>query len=234
MCINISLKIFLFIILFIFSKQIEIYSLLMIFAFLHEMGHLIAGILLGFKPKNINIMPLGIYIKFDIPITTYNKKLFKSNILSLKKIIIAFAGPMVNILFIILFIMFNISSNLISFQNIIYANLLIFIFNLIPIYPLDGGRILKNILKIIFGNEKALKMTNKISNITMIIISIISSIAILYYKNIALFFITIYLWGITIIQNKRYNLKSRIYKQIEEYDNLNSQNFSENIAKIHN
>ena len=35
--------------------------------------------------------------------------------------------------------------------NMIYANFLIGIFNLIPIYPLDGGRILKEFLYIFKG-----------------------------------------------------------------------------------
>lgn len=39
---RIDLKIFLFIILFYCTKQIEVYAMIMFFAILHEMGHLIA------------------------------------------------------------------------------------------------------------------------------------------------------------------------------------------------
>ena len=226
--INISLKIFLFVTIFILTNQIEIYVLLMIFAVLHEIGHLVAGILLGFKPKKINFMPLGFCIQFNIPVEIYNRRLLKSNILSLKKLIIALAGPLVNLILSIIFIALHMNINL------IYANILICIFNLIPIYPLDGGRIIKNTLKIIFGNKKALKLTNVISNVLMIILSMISSVAILYYKNIAIFFIVIYLWIVTIIENKKYNLKNKIYKEIENYNNIYKQKFSENVAKIHN
>lgn len=226
--INISLKIFLFVTIFILTNQIDIYVLLMIFAVLHEIGHLVAGILLGFKPKKINFMPLGFCIQFNIPVEIYNRRLLKSNILSLKKLIIALAGPLVNLILSIIFIALHMNINL------IYANTLICIFNLIPIYPLDGGRIIKNTLKIIFGNKKALKLTNVISNVLMIILSMISSVAILYYKNIAIFFIVIYLWIVTIIENKKYNLKNKIYKEIENYNNIYKQKFSENVAKIHN
>ena len=226
--INISLKIFLFVTIFILTNQIDIYVLLMIFAVLHEIGHLVAGILLGFKPKKINFMPLGFCIQFNIPVEIYNRRLLKSNILSLKKLIIALAGPLVNLILSIIFIALHMNINL------IYANILICIFNLIPIYPLDGGRIIKNTLKIIFGNKKALKLTNVISNVLMIILSMISSVAILYYKNIAIFFIVIYLWIVTIIENKKYNLKNKIYKEIENYNNIYKQKFSENVAKIHN
>ncbi len=39
---RIDLKIFLFIILFYCTKQIEVYAMIMFFAILHEIGHLIA------------------------------------------------------------------------------------------------------------------------------------------------------------------------------------------------
>ena len=44
---RIDLKIFIFLVLFYFTKQIEIYALIMIFAIIHELGHLVAGILMG-------------------------------------------------------------------------------------------------------------------------------------------------------------------------------------------
>ena len=47
---RIDLKIILFFILFYFTKQIEIYALMMIFAIIHEIAHLIAGIMLKMKP----------------------------------------------------------------------------------------------------------------------------------------------------------------------------------------
>ena len=51
----------------------------------------------------------------------------------------------------------------ISIELLIYSNLLIFIFNMLPIYPLDGGRILKAIVHIKYGLFTAYVITNKIS-----------------------------------------------------------------------
>ena len=72
MSIKIDLKIFLFAIIYLITKQIKIYAILMLFAFIHEIGHLIIGILLGFKPMSINITPYGLQIEFKIHCEEYN------------------------------------------------------------------------------------------------------------------------------------------------------------------
>lgn len=215
MTITINLKIFLFAIIFYFTKQIEIYALLMIFAILHEMGHLICGIILGLKPKSLKIMPLGISIEFSVICNDYNKKIKNANLLSLKKIIIALAGPITNFIIIAIFLILEKYMNFLLCNQIIYANILIAIFNLLPIYPLDGGRCIKSLIHILKGNKQAIEYTNYISNICVILITMIASIGIYYYKNIAILLIIIYLWTLTIIENKKYNTKKRIYKIIE-------------------
>ena len=56
-------------------------------------------------------------------------------------------------------------------QETIYTNLLIMFFNLIPIYPLDGGRILKRILHIKFDTIKTETLITKITEINLIILT---------------------------------------------------------------
>ncbi len=129
--------------------------------------------------------------------------------------IIAFAGPITNLIIILIYLLFDVSTFGLSREMIIYSNMIIGLFNLLPLYPLDGGRIIKNILHITFGLKKAIIYTNKVSNAVMIILTAISSIAILYFQNIAILLIVIYLWYLIIKQNKRYATKMRIYKAIE-------------------
>ena len=128
--------------------------------------------------------------------------------------IVSLAGPCTNFLIILIssYTKINIFSNLI----IVYANLLIMIFNLIPIYPLDGGRILRGIIHMIVGKKEAEKYINIISFITLLIISFFASIGIYYIKNISLFFIIIFLWTLYINQDTIYKKRLKIYNLIEK------------------
>lgn len=216
---RIDLKIFLFLILFYLTKQIEIYAMIMIFALIHELGHLFTGLILQMKPQKLEIMPFGVSISFKINTEDYNKKIKSGNTLNIKKMMVAIAGPLTNL--IIIFITYNLKVDIIKAMMIIYTNLLIILFNLLPIYPLDGGRILKEFLHIIQGKRKSEESINNISIITTIIITAIGSILILYLKNIAIFIIIMYLWYLVLKENSKYLNKKKLYDKIEK---INSEN----------
>lgn len=210
MRIRIDLKIFIFIIIFILTKQIEIYGVLMLFAFIHECGHMIVGILLKFSPNKLEIMPYGLSVGFNVNYDDYNIKVKKGNKLAIKKLIIAMAGPITNLIITIIFMCFPINFIGIKRELIIYSNILIGIFNLIPIYPLDGGRIVKNILHINCGLQQSYKITNEISKITISILTAFCSIIILYMHNIAILIILGYLWYLVIKHTRLYEKKMKL------------------------
>lgn len=224
MQIKINLKIFLFLAIFIITKQIKIYTIIMTFALIHELGHVLMGIILGFKPSSISIIPTGFSVDFETECKNYNIKIKNGNLLTIKKIAIAIAGPMTNLVLILIMAVYYSITKRAKILNIpvdlaIYSNILILIFNLIPVYPLDGGRILKGMLHIFCGLYDSYTLTNKISNTTIIILTMIGSIAILVYKNIAILIILAYLWALTINQNKKFNLKMKIWNKIRENKN---------------
>lgn len=211
---RIDLKIFLFIILFYVTKQIEIYAIIMFFAILHEFGHLLAGLLLGMKPEKMEIMPYGVSISFKLTPEDYNKKIGRGNQLELKKIIVALAGPVTN--FIIILIIWQLRVNIFLGLMMLYSNLLLILFNLLPIYPLDGGRVIKGILHIFLGKMKAEKYCNHISFITLMIVTFISSIAVYQAENIAIFLIVLVLWGIFIKEDRIYARRNKIYNLVKK------------------
>lgn len=225
MQIKVDLKIFLFLLIFIITHQIKIYMLLMVFALIHEFGHLVMGLILGLKVESISIIPIGFTIKFKLETDSYNIKIKNANLLAIKKLIIALSGPIVNILVIFIILIYHFVTKNIMILNIpleliIYSNLLIFIFNMIPVYPLDGGRVIEQVTYIFFGLKNSYIITNKITNVTTIILTIIASIYVLIYKNIAIVIIIIYLWILTINENKRFKIKQKIIKGFERSKNL--------------
>ena len=194
MKIRIDLKIFIFLIIFYFTHQIKIYIIIMFFSFLHELGHIIVGIILKMKIEKIEMLPCGFSSSFQANLKDYEYKIKNANLLTLKKIIIALAGPILSLTLVIIFTYVNIPY--ITKQDAIYSNLLISIFNLIPLYPLDGGRIIKGILHIEFGKDKSESLTNSVSKTTIIVLTIVSSIAVYCLKNVAIFLICVFLWSI--------------------------------------
>lgn len=190
MRIRIDLKILIFLIIFYFTNQMKIYLIIMFFCILHEIGHIIAGLILKMRPEKIEIMPFGLSSSFYTDLND-NK---------MKEIIVTLAGTLTSLALAIL--CEYIDFRYITMQEAVYSNILILLFNLIPIYPLDGGRIIKGILHIKLGAVEADNLINKISYITMIVLTIICSITVYYYKNLAIFLICLFLW-ITVLKEKK-------------------------------
>lgn len=152
---------------------------------------------------------------YDVKREDYNIKIKKGNLLEVKKIFVALAGPLINVFIMIIFI-----SNIfdISYYDkilIIFSNMTLILFNILPIYPLDGGRILKGIFYILKGKYKAEEYIYHISYITLIILTAISSITLLYFKNIAIFIAIIFLWGLQIKENTIYQNRRKLYEAIK-------------------
>ena len=198
---RIDLKILIFLIIFYFTNQLSIYLWTMLFCFIHELGHLIMGLILGFKPEKIEMTPFGFFLEFNPTTKKNDKQILKTNIL------VAAAGPLTNLIIIFAILFFNIS--FIGRDLLVYANLLIFAFNLIPIYPLDGGRILKCILDRFYNDIRVENLINKISNFYIIVLTMIGSIAIYYLKNISILIIIGYLWYLVIKENKKISIKRK-------------------------
>lgn len=219
MYIKLDLKIFLFGLIFLATNSLQIYTILMIFALIHEMSHLLMGVALGYKPETITIMPYGFKLNFRVNSYEYNTKILKGNLVSIKKLVIALAGPMSNLIMATMFYLIMIKTGKtqilnIEVENIIYGNLLIMIFNLIPIYPLDGAKIMKEILHLIFGNQKSIELLRRISWISISLITAATGILILYIKNLNLILALAYLWIIALKCEKQLELKEKIYKAL--------------------
>lgn len=134
-----------------------------LFSALHELGHLIALLICKGKPDRLVFAYYGIGLKHSSDLNDFSELIFLT------------AGIVVNLFFCI----FNIKRDI---------NLALLIVNALPIYPLDGGRILKIILNTFF-NLTISDMIFKAISVFIIILLIITA---LYLKSVSLGFITLY------------------------------------------
>ena len=159
--------------------------------------------ILGINVKYIYIYPLGGISKFNMLLNDY----------IWKELLILLAGPLTqNIAYIILINIFNRDR-----EVILIYHLSILIFNLLPIYPLDGGRIVNLLFNIFIPYKKSLQLIVKISYITTLIIFIIQ-------KNITINIIVMLLFLLIII-HKEENKVNFIYNKFLLERVMNNYNF---------
>lgn len=194
MKIEINLKIFFLLILLFLFDNINTYLIFLFFILVHELSHLIVGILIGGKPQKMTISIFGVSVEFY----SYGKNK------TFSKLIFFFIGPIINIL--IGYLCYKYMGNSKEKLLIVYTNFALGIFNLLPILPLDGGKIMKEILKVILGFETSNKIMISISKCFLMIASLIYSVLIIEIKNIMILFLLIYLWYLYSIEEKKYLL----------------------------
>lgn len=154
----ISFTFFALIIILISLNKTEFLYSAIIFAILHEIGHLLA-----LKHFKISIE------EFKISLFGGNIKILNNNkIQYYQNAIISFCGPLVNLFFFVLFYLLNIFLKNKFINEIYVINLVLAAFNLLPFYNFDGGKILASILM----NFLQEKTVNYIITITSFIILI--------------------------------------------------------------
>ncbi len=100
----------------------------------HELAHLAAALAIGLKPESIEFAPFGVHLRLK-------NKIVRS--LS-DEIILYAAGPLVNGAA-------AFAALRLGWERIYVINVSLFIMNLLPVLPLDGGIILKRVLSYRLG-----------------------------------------------------------------------------------
>lgn len=115
----------------------------------HELGHYFCARKLGYKLDSFFLAPYGVSLN-------YKEAAFDSS----DEIKIALAGPLVNIFFSILAVAFFwIYPESYCFTiTFVEESLILGLFNLLPCYPLDGGRILAGLLSGKMPRKKAINI----------------------------------------------------------------------------
>jgi Zn-dependent protease len=134
------------------------YLALFAIVLLHEFGHALACKQTGGKADQIVLWPLGGIAYVNPPPRP------AANLWSIA------AGPLVNVALVFVFKALGIWCRSIGvpqsspdvfalLRSVAFINLGLLIFNLLPIYPLDGGQILRSLLWFVFGRARSLTIT---------------------------------------------------------------------------
>lgn len=171
-----------------FSKGVELF---VFFVFLftivvcHELGHALAARRMGIRTKKIILLPMGAAAVLDeIP---KNPK---------QELLMALAGPMVNLVFAIVFFAIGFIGHEVKWlldlctQGIV-INLILFTFNLlVPAFPLDGGRVLRAILAMRLDRVKATWIAARIGQVLAVVMAIVG---VVFLRNPLLVFVGIFI-----------------------------------------
>lgn len=161
MTIKIHFSFIVFLIYLFFINNIEYYLIFYFFAILHELAHIIVSYVLKVKISEINFLSVGLNVQYE------------NNISYTKEFIIASAGPIFSLALALLF----------ENQNFAIINFIIFMSNMMPIYPLDGGRIIRIFLVKILGYKKGITFYKVILIFSICVLIFLNLIITVYFKN---------------------------------------------------
>lgn len=154
----VRIKLNVFFILFLFASCLVGWlqqSLIMFSSvMLHEFGHVLAAKMLKIKVYEVELMPYGGISRMEE----------LSKLGGTAEAVVSAAGPAISLVLSLAFSFFKEYSGLLESAN--RYNLIICLFNLLPVIPLDGGKITRNLLCFFLGYREATKILSSAGKIT--------------------------------------------------------------------
>lgn len=142
--------------IFILIGYFKFYLYFMLVLLIHELGHITMALIFRWNIKQIVFLPLGVLLKFE---DNLNKPL-------IEEFIISISGIIFQLIFIIM----------IHNNYLVLSSNIILIFNMLPIYPLDGSKVINILINIITNFKTSYFLTLLISFITIILLIFLSII----------------------------------------------------------
>ena len=153
----VRIKLNVFFILFLFASCLVGWgkqSLIMFASvMLHELGHVLAAKKLKIKVHEVELMPYGGVSRMEE----------LSRLGGTAEAVVSAAGPATSLVLCLVFRIFSAYSWV--FESAYRYNLIICLFNLLPVIPLDGGKITRNLLCFFIGYRQATKILSSAGKI---------------------------------------------------------------------
>jgi stage IV sporulation protein FB len=149
---------------------------LLVIIFIHEMGHAAAASFFSWRIKRISLLPFGGVAEMD---EHGNRPLRE-------ELIVVLAGPIQHLwLYALSYLLYSMSllpSEL--FQMFLDFNGMVLLFNLFPIWPLDGGKLAFLLFSLKTPFPEAHRMTINLSAVFLCIFAILTLFAAPYHLNL--------------------------------------------------
>lgn len=138
---------------------------------LHELGHALAARRYGIPTRDITLLPIGGVAR----VTRMPDK-------PQQEIVVAVAGPAVNL--VILVVLFAISHGLHRpftetvmrgglLESLLLVNIVMIVFNMIPAFPMDGGRVLRAVLALRLPHPRATRIASTVGQVIALVFGVV-------------------------------------------------------------
>lgn len=176
---------FLFGLYFAFTGKILVFVIYTVVAVVHELGHSFAAASFGYRLNRITLMPFGAVVS--------------GNIDALKpadEMKIALAGPFTNIAIGVLFVAcWWVFPETYAFTDVAAeANFSMAAMNFLPVFPLDGGRVLSSFLSLKAGKDKSYKICKSLGIVLAFVLLGIFAVSVFYTVNFSFMFFALFVF----------------------------------------
>ena len=151
-----------------FTGELFLFLMSCLVALQHECAHAFGASKLGYKLNRIVLMPFGAVIDGDLRGISFKDEVF-----------VALCGPLCNLLTCVLFVAvwWCFPDTYAYTDTAFYSSLAIALINLVPAYPLDGGRVLNSLLVRAFikggDSARAEKKSRAICRVITLLFSVV-------------------------------------------------------------
>ena len=153
---------------------------------LHEFGHALMARYFGIRTRDITLYPIGGVARLE-----------RLSERPSEELLIAIAGPAVNVviagLLLPLVLLMGVNLQLLEWTgpaigfiliNLFLINVGLVLFNLIPAFPMDGGRVLRALLSMPFGRLRATEIAASLG----LVIAVLFGLGFIFLRNVEPFF----------------------------------------------
>jgi len=162
---------------------------------LHEVGHALVARRFGIRTRQILLLPIGGVAQLEGEPKTPRQEL-----------LIALAGPAVN-LAIAANLAVGIAVGMLPaafFGSVLVANLSLAVFNLIPAFPMDGGRVFRALLATRLGEIRATRIAVTVGKIAAVGFGVVG-----LFTNLLLTLVAVFVWFAADAEQRRLLTRTR-------------------------